>query len=281
MSAPADPLFSFGVVTDPQFARLPVTLNRYYEQSLDKLAAAADTLNAQELAFVASLGDAIDRNWESFDEILPVYSRFRAPVRHVLGNHDFLVGDEHIDDVPGRLGMPGRYYDFAAPQGFRFVVVDGTEISTFGARAGTPNRELAEETLAAMIAGGEPNAQIWNGGMSDTQCGWLAEVLRKSEAADERVIVLGHFPILPFTDHCLWQSARLVDLLTGSPAVIAYLNGHDHRGGYAELSGKHFLNFRGMVDTQTENPFARVDVHADRLEVVGYGTESSRTLAYR
>jgi hypothetical protein len=33
-----------------------------------------------------------------------------------------------------------------------------------------------------------------------------------------------------------------------------------------------------MVDTESENTFAIVDVHADRLEIRGFGREESRTL---
>ena len=118
------PLFRFGVVADPQYARLPMTMNRYYAQSLGKLGAAVDHFNAgPDLQFVVSLGDAIDRNWESFDDILPVYERLNAPVRFVMGNHDFLVGDDKVEAVPARLGLERAYYDFAVA-GFRFVVVD-------------------------------------------------------------------------------------------------------------------------------------------------------------
>lgn len=275
-----EPLFRFGVVTDPQFAHLPMTLNRYYERSLDKLADVVSTLNAHDLAFVASLGDVVDRHWESFDPILDVYRMFKAPVRHVLGNHDFLVGDERIEALPARLGMPARYYEFAAPHGFRFIVVDGTELSTFGTRRDTPERALAQATLAGMTARGEPNAEEWNGGLGDAQYVWLAAALERAEAAGERVILLGHFPILPFSNHSLWNSLRLVDLIVGSPATIAYFNGHDHAGNYAELGGKHFVNFRGMVDTETGTAYARVEVYPDRLEIIGHGTEPSRTLSY-
>ena len=164
--------------------------------------------------------------------------------------------------------------------GFRFVIVDGSEISTFANPPGSPNHELATATLATMAQRGEPNAQPWNGGIDNAQYAWLEQTLARAANAGERVIVLGHFPVYPFTDHCLWDSARFVDLLTASPAVIAYFNGHDHRGGYGELKGKHFLNFRGMVETESDTAYARVDVWPDRLEIVGQGTEPSRTLAH-
>lgn len=280
MSDADEPLFRFGVVADPQYADLPMTLNRYYRNSRDKLAAAVRWFNTHEdLQFVASLGDAIDRHWKSFDAVMPVYAELNAPVRFVLGNHDFIVGAERLSDVPARLGLTRGYYDFGVA-GFRFVVVDGTEISDFSSPPGSPNRELATATLATMTARGEINAQPWNGGISNAQYAWLETTLASAHAAGERVIVLGHYPIHPFTDHCLWDSARLVEVLTAAPAVIAYLNGHDHRGGYAEYRGKHFLNFRGMVETERDTAYSRVDVYSDRIDIVGQGTEPSRTLAY-
>ncbi len=275
-----EPLFRFGVVADPQYADLPMTLNRHYQNSRGKLAAAVRWFSTHEdLQFVASLGDAIDRHWKSFDAIMPVYAELNAPVRFVLGNHDFIVGAERLPDVLGRLGLSRGYYDFGVA-GMRFVVVDGTEISTFSTAPGSPNHELATATLATMTARGELNAHPWNGGISNAQYAWLETTLAQAHAAGERVIVLGHFPIYPFTDHCLWDSARLVEVLTAAPAVIAYLNGHDHRGGYAQYRGKHFLNFRGMVETERDTAYARIDVYPDRLEIVGQGTEPSRTLAY-
>jgi hypothetical protein len=36
-----------------------------------------------------------------------------------------------------------------------------------------------------------------------------------------------------------------------------------------------------MVDTETEHTFAIVDVHADRIEIRGFGREESRVLALR
>ena len=280
MSDVQEPLFRFGVVADPQYADLAMTLNRYYQNSRGKLAAAVRWFNTHEdLQFVASLGDAIDRHWKSFDAIMPVYAELNAPVRFVFGNHDFYVGAERLPDVPARLGLARGYYDFGVA-GYRFVVVDGTEISTFSTAPGSPNHELATATLATMRQRGEPNAEDWNGGISHAQYAWLEETLARAHAAGERVIVLGHYPVYPFTDHCLWDSARLVEVLTAAPAVIAYLNGHDHRGGYAQYRGKHFLNFKGMVETERDTAYARVDVYPDRLEIVGQGTEPSRTLAY-
>jgi len=95
------PLFRFGVVADPQYADLEpnLTLNRYPANSLVKLREAIEEFNRHELAFVVTLGDIIDREWKSFDAILPVYETLRHPKHFLLGNHDFAVAPEHLQAV--------------------------------------------------------------------------------------------------------------------------------------------------------------------------------------
>ena len=273
------PILRFGVIADPQYARLEPANGRYYEASLRKLEAAIGFFNLHEdLHFVVTLGDLIDRGWESFDDVLSVYAKLHAPPRFVLGNHDFLVGRSKLADVPGRVGLARAHYDFGAA-GHRFIVVDGTEISLFANRPKSPNHELAEERLAAMTARGDLNARPWNGGMSDEQFAWLEATLQRAQEAGERVILFGHFPAHPFGEHAMWEADRFTALVTRFPNVLVYFNGHDHVGNYGELGGKHFVNFRGMVEGEHDNAYARVDVYRDRIEIVGQGVEPSRILA--
>lgn len=115
--------FRFGLITDPQFA--PVVPNaagvRFYGNSLWKLDAAVAELNKHDdLEFVVSLGDIIDRHWESFGYIMPVYDRLKHPHHIVAGNHDFDFVAEWLPSVTRTLGMPAPYYDFAV-KGLRFI----------------------------------------------------------------------------------------------------------------------------------------------------------------
>jgi hypothetical protein len=66
-----EPLFPFGVVADPQYAPVPPRRTRYYANSLWKLSESIEALNNEELEFVVTLGDIIDRHWESYTHILP------------------------------------------------------------------------------------------------------------------------------------------------------------------------------------------------------------------
>lgn len=272
----------FGVIADPQYADAPpnTKMGRYYANSLDKLAAAIETLNGQDLRFVVTLGDAIDRDFASYERILPLYEKLRHETRFVLGNHDFEVGAEHLGQVVGRLGMPGPYYDFAV-SGVRFVVLDGNDVSLFAPPQGDPRWQLAQARLAAAKAAGLPNAKPWNGSLGEAQRTWLERTLQAARAAGERVVVLNHYPVLPDNPHNLWDSNEIVALLARFPNVVAYFNGHNHAGNYGQAHGIHFVNFRGMVDTPDTSAFAVVEISGDRLDIRGYGREPSRALPLR
>ncbi len=278
----ADGSLRFGVIADPQYADAPpnLRLGRYYANSLDKMRAAVATLNGEDLRFVVTLGDIIDRDAASYDRILPIYRTLRHETRFVLGNHDFEVAPALLEGAPARLGMEGSTYDFAAG-GFRFVVLDGNDVSLFAPPPGDPRRALAETRLSDAKAAGLPNAQPWNGSLSDSQFAWLEERLAASRAAGERVVVLNHYPVAPENPHNLWDASWIVGLLARQPHVVAYFNGHNHAGNYAERDGIHYVNFHGMVDTPDSSAFAVVEIAGDRMEIRGFGREPSRSLTLK
>ncbi len=269
----------FGVVADPQYAPVAPAINRYYANSLWKLSEAVEAFNAEpDLQFVVTLGDIIDRHWESYGHILPIYDRLRHPKLYVLGNHDFEVGADYLTSVPRVLGLDRRFYDFAAG-GTRFIVIDGNDVSLFAHPKDSPRYRLAVETLQAMRDRGEPNAQEWNGGMGAEQYAWLEQTMDRAEAAGEKIVVMGHYPVYPMTKLCMWGAERFVKLVSARRSFVAYLNGHDHAGNYGLLAGKHFVNFKGMVETATDTAYAIVTLHQDHIEIRGFGTEPSRALA--
>ena len=79
-------------------------------------------------------------------------------------------------------GLERSYYEFSGG-GHRFIVVDGNEISTFATRSGTEKSTAAESRLADLKAAGAPNAQTWNGGISDEQFTWMLRSLLRGMAA--------------------------------------------------------------------------------------------------
>lgn len=279
MHADTQPLLRFGVIADPQYAAVEpnLVLGRYYANSLTKLAEAIETFNAEDLAFVVTLGDIIDRDWQSFDAILPLYDRLRHPRHFLLGNHDFRVEPERLAQVFGRVGMTSPYQTFSAA-GWRFVLVDGNEVSLFAPPPGDPRLAAAETWLGTLKSQGAANAHPWNAALGDQQFAWLEGVLRKAEAAGEQVVVMGHYPVYPPDAHNMWDSERIVDLFGRFENVAAYFCGHNHDGNYGLLDGMHFVNIKGMVETPDTTAYAIVEIHADRMEIRGYGRETDRTL---
>jgi calcineurin-like phosphoesterase family protein len=267
----AQPLFSFGAIADCQYADQPET-NRKYRQSIRKLTDCVTALNQKELAFVVHLGDFIDKDWKSFDSVSPIFERLKAPRYHVLGNHDFSVADERKKDVPARLKMKSRYYDFTHG-GFRFIVLDGNDISLIA----YPKGSDAYKRAAAFHRALKRPSPSWNGALGDTQVKWLEATLTQADKAGEKAVLFCHFPVYPANNHNLWNDSKVGQIIDRHRSVVAYINGHNHAGNYGQRNGVHYLTLKGMVDT-TESAYSVIEVYRDRLEVVGFGRQERRTL---
>lgn len=270
----------FGVIADPQYAPVVPNLKsqRYYSNSLWKLSEAIEAFNQEELSFVVTLGDIIDRHWESFQHVLPLYDKLRHKNFLLLGNHDYDLAAEYLTSVVRTVGLEKAYYDFSAGS-TRFIVLDGNDISLFALPKDDPRYAIAEQRFEDLKAKGAENAQSWNGSLGDEQFSWFEERIKDAAKSGQRVIVMCHYPVYPANIHNLWDSERIVKLISSSPNVMAYFNGHNHAGNYGEIDGKHFLNFKGMVDTPDTTAYAIVEIHPDQIKVTGFGREESRTLA--
>lgn len=270
---PAEPAtLRVGLIADCQYSDAPDAGARLYRRSVAKLRACVDALKADPPAFVVSLGDLIDRDAASYDRVLPLLDELPVPVHHVLGNHDFEVADAEIAGVPARLGMDARYHDFARG-GWRFVVLDGNDLSLHAWPAGSSARRASIAWREAWA----PDAPTWNGGLGGEQLAWLDGVLARADRAGERVVLLCHYPTLPGDRHALWNAAEVVEVVDRHPSVAAWIHGHDHAGGHTERRGVHHLGLRGMVDTE-ETAWAVLTLTSGALLVDGRGREPDRRL---
>lgn len=271
----ADESFRIGVIADCQYCSDPGKGKRKYSLSEKKLQACIDHFNTMELEYVIHLGDFIDRDFESFDVVSPIYNQLKAPHYHVLGNHDFSVADPLKDKVPETMGLSSRYYDFKVEE-WRFIVIDGNDISFHAYAEGSDPYRAAEKYYQDH----QLDLPKWNGALGADQMRWLKLTLDKAQEANEKVILYCHFPVFPADRHNLWNAEEVVTLISGYRCVKAYINGHNHAGNYAGFGGVHYLTLQGMVDT-TETAYAVLELTDDHLKVTGYGREGDRELRVR
>jgi len=275
---PSGSVLRFGLIADPQYADADPDLenNLYYRHGLRKLSSAIGTLNELPLDFVVTLGDLIDRHWSGYSELLPRYDALHHPHAAVIGNHDAQVISDRLAAHIPPLGLPKSYYHFTL-NGFRFLVIDGNDISLYCNVGNGDDRRLAADLLDELLAQQQPQAQRWNGSVGAGQMDWIEQHLQQARALGETVVVFGHYPLAPLKKHILWNGEALADLLCRYQ-VRAYFAGHDHRGGYYRRGNTDFITLKGMLDGPDNVPFAVAELKGTLLTVTGFGGEISRVL---
>lgn len=271
-------LFSFGVIADAQYADIPVHGKRHYRSSLNNMEKAAVQLNTYNLDFVVHLGDMIEKDFNSFDDILPIYNKIKTKKYAVLGNHEFAVAPEKKDAVPGKLGLDKRYFSINQ-KGWKFIFLDGQDLSVMAHPPESNKYKKSRVLLDSINKAGQDNAQSWNGGLSSKQLIWLKEQLDDAEKNDFKVAVFSHFPVYPVgATHNLWNDREVVNLLEQYDVVKIYMNGHNHAGGDAIHNGIYYLNLKGMVENPDASTFAICHVFGNYIVIDGKGNEYDRVI---
>lgn len=261
------------VIADCQFADKEPAEARLYRSCLSKLDSAVQQINNSEAVAAFHLGDFIDEGFSNLQSLNSVTKQSSVPFYHVLGNHDFSVEDKYKRDVPKALGLPSRYYDFVIGE-WRFVVVDGNDISHYGWPRGSKQHALSQKLISEKYS----DLPHWNGGLGEKQLEWLVAVLTEADHNKEKVIILSHFPIFPFDRHLLWNHKQVMEVITKFPNVKAWFNGHNHEGDYAYKNGVHFITFSAMLDTE-RTAFSFVTLSDSFIEIIGVGKQRSMKLA--
>lgn len=270
-SAPLSSTLRFGLIADPQYADIDADMakNLYYRHALRKLPQAIEVLNQQPLDFVVTLGDLVDRDWNSYAAILPIYDRLEHPHAVVLGNHDAQTIAQHLNEA---AALPKSYYAFGL-QGWRFIVYDGNDISLYCNTQNGDDRKQAEAMLVDLTARQQPQAKPWNGAVGTQQMAWIEQQLQQAQQQGEKVVVFGHYPLAPHNSHNLLNGSALAELLS-SYNIHCCFSGHDHRGGFARIGQTGFYTLKGMLDGADEVPFAVVEIEGNEVIVKEYGVES-------
>ena len=266
-----DDILSFGVIADLHFleadngSNYDGTKTRRFRQSFVTLKEANSVFQRECTDFNVQLGDVLDGSAKSrgmhltcLHEVLQLTSQSPQPWYYLIGNHEcynftreelkehFIPSSHESVCTPERL-----YYDFSPKPGFRVIVLDGYEVSTI--RAATPELEdVAEKLIRSKNHNYAAGSNDWfqgiapelmryvpfNGTVSDTQLAWLRTQLHQAERNHEKCLVFAHMPVhAPASreQNVMWTCEAVLEVLhsVARGTVLAYINGHDHDGGYA------------------------------------------------
>ncbi|HRR34504.1 MAG TPA: metallophosphoesterase [Kiritimatiellia bacterium] len=255
----------FGIVADCHFARIPMKINRYYEESSAKLAECVRDMNRQNVDFLIELGDFKDQGSTRQDtlsflkEIEQVFTAFKGPRYHVLGNHDMDQISKaqfmsHIQNTG--IAEDKTYYSFDG-KGFHFIVLDAN-FRTDGVAYDSGNYDWRESLI--------PSEEMQ----------WLAADLAQTNLP---TIVFVH-QLLDADKGSVYvrNAAEVRRVLEGSKRVLAVFQGHHHAGACQQVNGILYYTLKSVVEGSgmENNAYAVVSVSDKHdLKVRGVGRATS------
>lgn len=292
------PLFSFGVISDVQYADIPDGhsfrgVPRYYRHSILVLQRAVSKWNDHNIQFAMNFGDIVDgfcpknKSLSAVEKVVKEFEKFNGPTYHMIGNH--CLYNLPRTDLISLLKVPSlhghAFYDFSPSPGYRFVVLDAYDISAFGWPKDHPNRLAAMKILKIKNPNPDKNSPngmvgldrrfvMFNGAVGKEQLLWLDNILRGSTKNAEKVIICSHLPLHPnaaSSSALLWNYEEVLNVIHRYNCVKACLAGHYHNGGYfVDSHGIHHRVLEAALECPPgSNAFGHIDVYHDRLFLFG------------
>ena len=262
-----------GILADIQYSDEDNFKKCRYRDSLSKLSEAVRYFNSEKVDFVVQLGDAINRGMPSYEPVLKILESIHSPIYNVLGNHDYIVDDVEKCTIPSKLKMPSRYYSFHK-SGWEFIFLDGNDLSLNAHPEDSSAFKQSQDYFDSL----DGLSEWWNGAIAEKQMSWLQQRLQKAEETGRSVGLFCHFPIIPESRFTLWNADEVYQLISGYEHVHFWMNGHHHEGAYLSQSGKHYLTFKGMVESDL-NAYAIMEIALDKISIDGRGEETTRVLS--
>lgn len=248
-----------GLLTDLHYADKPRAGSRFYRETPEKLAEAAEQFRREELGFVVELGDLID-SADSVAAELGYLKRIDrefsaiSPHRHyVLGNHcvSTLTKEEFLDGV----GQKASYNSFDHG-GIHFIVLDACFRSD-----GTPYGRMNFEWTDANI----PAAEV----------DWLRGDLK---ATANPVIIFAHQRLDVGNSHGVKNAPQVRRVLEESGKVRAVLQGHSHQNDYKEIAGIHYCTLVAMIEGSgaENNGYSVMTLHPEgAIQIRGFRKQAN------
>jgi len=244
----------FGVITDLHHTNKADSKSRKYSAALQKAEYFVETMNREKADFIVELGDFVDMladgkdPMQNLNEIEGIYTSFRGPKYHVLGNHEFdNVERKVLINYLENTGIPAgqTYYSFDH-NGIHCIVLDADYTNA------EPHRPFD------MIKKGETAWWTWKDAwVPQAELDWLAADLA---ASDKPTVVFTHQVVSrdklgdSTEDHTIKNAAAVRKILEADGQVLAVFSGHDHRGEVAVRNGIHYFVLEGNVGISRDWP---------------------------
>jgi alkaline phosphatase len=225
------PVLRIGLLTDIHYADKEHAGNRYYRESSDKIAVAADELRKQKLDFLVELGDLIDsvKEPETDKKHLKIINTELQKISdkryYVLGNHcvETLTKDEFLREI----GQEKSFFSFDR-NGYHFIVLDAC-FRQDGTSYGRNNAHWTDTKI--------PDAELE----------WLKSDLKVTKLPvvvflHQRLDVENQKPI------AVKNADQVRGLLEESGNVRLVLQGHEHSGDYKEIGGISYCTLSAVIE---------------------------------
>ena len=250
---------SFGIIADLHYANKETWRSRYYRDSDEKLTKCIEMFNAAKPPFIIELGDFIDADEKEIEigylkRIDGIFRKFSGERHYVLGNHDMATFSK--EEFMSLNGSRGKYYSFDHGS-YHFVVLDAN-YNGDGSDYNAGNFDWTETYIHL------------------PQQEWLRSDLE--QARGKSTVVFVHQNLHDETDvHGVKNALEIRQILENANSVRAVFQGHDHRGGYREINGIHYVTFQGAVEGPglENNRYALVNMDKKKITITGYGKQES------
>ena len=245
-SQPAsEPILRIALLTDVHYADKTSSGNRYYQESLEKLDAAAVELGKNPIDFAVELGDFIDStgDWKTDQTTLRTVNAAFAKIceqRHyVLGNHcvETLTKQEFLDEIE----QDKSWYSFDVKD-WHFIVLDACF-----RRDGVPY--------------GRKNADWTDTMIPEEELEWLQIDL----AATSRPCILFLHQRLDLDNqhaYAVKNADKVRAVLEASGKARLVLQGHDHKGDCKAVGGITYCTLSAVIEgsEQANNAFSLLEI---------------------
>ena len=255
----AAPSVRFGFITDCHYAaHLKPSLMRVYCDSLVKMDAFVEKMNALGVDFVVEGGDFKDlgrtpaESLAYLDAIEGRFAAFKGPRYHVLGNHDHdnISKEEFLAHVSNEGQKAAKAYYAFVRNGVKFIVLDAC-YKPDGTPYGRGNFFWKDTLL--------PPAQV---------------DFLKAELASATG------PCVPFVHQqldaqdatCIRNAAEVRAVLEASGKVTCVVQGHFHDGSFREVNGiGYFTSPASVLRDAPANAFSLIEVYpSGGVKITGY-----------